>query len=736
LTDNAAAGAVTVEPDRLAAAAAWVTAGAEFFVSPLGIVVLAVATLVGGIAVLRDWGGALLGQIVWAGRWIKRVLVGRPRLGNFGVPPGRRVIGREAEAKAIAALLRSGKRVVLSGQGGVGKSTLARHVVETHGKAYDGVLWTGAATRQALIEGLCGLCAPLGLAMPEIAAEAHAKAVLARAQQAGRRWLFVYDNVESRGAIEGLIPEGAPLLMTTRAAGTWAGFEMRRTEALDCARPDSPAVALLMEAAARRDNAAGARALAADLGGLPLGLVVMGALVRRHGGAWADWQGRLDEAVAHAPQDEGYPTSILGAVTLSYDRLTEDARRVADLCAWWAPDGLGADLLTEAPSGDSWAGLLPVIAEPIAALARDAARVRAAFGALADASLIAGEGGVYAMHRMTATALRALPGAAAAAPVAAALLAAVYPGGTRSVNASANWPLCKQLTPHVRALLATGQAPRIPAMHYLLNQASIYLGVIGDDAGALETAHGANAMAQQSLPPSHSYISLGLIQLGDALARAGDLVEAEAKLAEGVALDEAYRPGSAELANSYQKHGDALLQRALRGDVVRLLPALRRCQQALALNQRLFGRRAEPVALSLSGLGSVRRAQGRGAAAARLSAAALRRYRRTLPPGDARLAAPTINTGSNWLEAGAADRAEPLLREALGILETVLADQPMHAQRRSAAGWLIACLLVRAGAGEDQRGREAEARALCKRYGFDVAKAKAIARRFPYTPGA
>ena len=736
MTDNAAVAPVPVEPDSLATVAAWTTAGRDFLLSQDGSALVAAAGLVGGIAVLMVWGGALLQLLGRGFRAVAGLFRRRQRLGDFGVPPGRRVIGRMAEAQAVAALLGAGKRVVLSGQGGVGKSTLARHVVETHGKAYDGVLWTHAATRQALIEGLCGLCAPLGLEPPEIAAETHAKAVLARVQQAGRRWLFVYDNVESRADIEGLIPEGAPLLMTTRAAGTWAGFERQRTEVLDFTRPDSPAVALMMEAAERRDDAAEARALAADLGGLPLALVVMGALVRRHGGAWADWRERLDEAVAHAPQDEGYATSILGALTLSYDRLPEDARRVADLCAWWAPEGLGADLLTEAPNGWDWADRSAEMAEPFAALAQDAARVRAAFGALAGASLIAGGGGVYTMHRMTGAALRALPGAEEAAPAAAALLAAGYPGGARSVNESANWPLCKRLTPHVRALLATGRAPRIDAMDYLLNQASIYLGEMGDHAGEVETAREALARMSVRLPPEHPYIAMGLANFGLAQCRAGDWAAGDAMLAEAVALNEAHRPGSADLADSYDLHGSALFRRAQAGDVSKLVPSLRRHQQALALKRRLSGRLADSVAQSLHNIGTVRRLQGRWAAAARLCAAALSCRRALLPPGDARLALSAANTGSLQLETGVADRAELLLREALGIFDTVLADYPMHDDRRSAAAWLISCLLVRAGAGEDRRGREAEARALCQRYGFDFEVAKANARRYRYTPGA
>lgn len=236
--------------------------------------------------------------------------------------------------------------------------------------------------------------------------------------------------MEARENIDGPIPQRGHLIVTTRSGGEWAGFAMRPTMALDYARADGPAVALLMQAAGRDADAEGARALAEDLGGLPLGLVVMGTLVKPHGGDWADWRGRLAEALAHVPAGETYPTSILGAVRLSYDRLPEDAQRIAHLCAWWAPEGLTPALMTDAPGSWLWKDedVREAMPPEVEALAQDAARVRAGFAALAGASLITGADGVYAMHRMTAAALRAQQGNIKLAPAAAALLAAVNPG--------------------------------------------------------------------------------------------------------------------------------------------------------------------------------------------------------------------------------------------------------------------------------------------------------------------
>ena len=670
-----------------------------------------------------------------------------PPIGIKSLPPGRNVVGREAEVAALHVALQAGgagvaitnARAVVKGQGGFGKSTLARRYAEVHGHAYHGGLWTHAGTRQAVIDGLAGLCVPLGLPVPDQPQIQHAQAVLAKVQATGKRWLFIYDNVEDIADLNGLIPDGADVIVTTRQGSGWPGWQVQEAGVLAFDAPDAPAVKLLLQEAGTGGTADEAQALARDLGGLPLALVVAGGLIRQEGSSFATYRTRLAEVLRHRPPNEDYPTSLLGAVQLSYDALDGDARMVADLCAWWAPEGLEAGLISDAPLDPSWAQSLDVIPEPMQVLARDPARVRAAFRALAARSLILpdGKGGAetWAMHRMTAAVLRLMQQASGRdqGTAAAGLLAAVYPGGDR-VGHSAQWPLCARLTPHVRALWDSGEAPKIEAMEFLLNQSAVYLDKIADYAGGLNLAGASLALKRKRLPPDHRDIAVGLATLGIAYGRVGRLTEAEAKLAEAVALDEAHRPASADLAGSYDLHGSTLLDLARAGRAEVLPQAARRYQQALALWRRLAGRQSDAAAHLLNNLGTVRDAQGRIAAAARLYRASLTIMRAILSPDDARLAYGALNTGAAMLTSGAADCAEPLLREALEIREAAFAAQPQHPERRNAAGWLISCLLRRAQAGENRGLREMQARQLCDRYGFDFDKAQKIAAQYPYTP--
>ncbi len=648
---------------------------------------------------------------------------------RIGLVPGREIVGREQEAAALGVALGSGGKVVLAGQGGMGKSSLARHYAEAALAQYHGVVWTRAATRADVIGGLMAVGGALGMARPDVPQLADGQAVLARVAATGRRWLFVYDNVESFGDIKDLIPHGAHLIVTTRGAEGWQGFVVQRPGVLGFDSVDAPAVRLLQAEAGRAGDAVAARDLAQALGGLPLALVVAGALIRATGEGFAVYAGRLAEVLAHVPENEDYPTSVIGAVMLSYEALSADGRAIADLCAWWAAEGLGWDLLTAAPGGEWWESRRGEVPEAVQALAADAARVRAGFVELTGRSLLTHEGEAWAMHRMTALALRLQAGARPEAAVA--LLAAAFPG----VTVSGNWPLCARLTPHVRAIWATGKAPQTDAMDALLNQSGVYLGAIADYPGAAEISKARLDRAEVRLPDADRRVAVALSNHGSSLRQLGDLAGARVLVERALALNVAHRPGSADLADTHDMLGRVLLDQGRAGLAGALVLAVRQNQQALVVRRRLFGR-GEPVAQTLNNLGAVRSAQGRGAAAARLYGASLRIFRAVLPPRDARLGYGLLNTGSTWLKAGRADTAEPLLREALALWQGVYAGQPQHRNTRNAASWLVSCLLRRAAAGENRGLREMQARQLCDRYGFDFEECKVIAMQFPYAPEA
>ncbi|MBL9059594.1 MAG: hypothetical protein JNK88_06180, partial [Mangrovicoccus sp.] len=112
-----------------------------------------VAKAIGAIAVAV---GAVYGGVRWS-----RTLLPKSESGmrghRLGPMPaiGRRVLGREKVTEDLHARLLARRAVaVATGQGGIGKTTLARHYVETHGKHYRGVLWVRAEEPTMLVADL------------------------------------------------------------------------------------------------------------------------------------------------------------------------------------------------------------------------------------------------------------------------------------------------------------------------------------------------------------------------------------------------------------------------------------------------------------------------------------------------------------------------------------------------------------------------------------------------------
>lgn len=682
--------------------------------------------------------GAVLVGLWWAlrlfGLSILDVLRGLrrryPVIAPPGLAPARKVEGRDKELADLGKKLAGGRDVVVSGGGGVGKSTLARVHAHVRRGRYHGVWWIAAETPETLVESLYEMAAATGAADAQVERRAAARAALSRIAGSDEPWLLIYDNAPGFAAVRDWLPEGGKLrvIVTTRRDETWPErFYPLPLDRLPFATEVDAAVEVLMAAAERREDRAGARALAEALGGLPLALVVAGGWLRDASGvSFADYAARLEKVLEHAPPGD-YPDTLLTAVKLSYDALDDDARAVLDLFAHLAPEGLEARLIAGLPGARWIEQYRDEIPERVHALSLDAAGLDAALGRLCRRALLQrAEGGGFALHRMTGAAVRALQGAArpGQATAAATVLAAQYPFDSDEFH---TWPDCARLTPHAASLFERGDPPATEAMERLLNQAALYLGEQAEHDRAVDFARAALELRKRR-PAGHREIAKRHLTLGQRLRAAGRPEEAERVLAEAVRLTAALATEPEMLAIAWNNHGVALEALGHRAE------AARRYQQALALDCASFGRRHTNVAVRLSNLAQVREALGQRALALALAGRALRLWRSNLPPGDPRVARSLSNLGSCLLEYGAADLAEPLLAEALEINRAAYGRED-HPEVVITASWLARCLMVRAAAGEDPAGREARTREVAARHGFDAEAVRQVAAATLYRPG-
>ncbi|MEO0682162.1 MAG: NB-ARC domain-containing protein, partial [Pseudomonadota bacterium] len=363
------------------------------------------------------WAGAgvLVPVALWLftplGAWLKERFRPAKRPPERTVP-FRGVKGREADlAKIREALIEEGTGVLVpgadvvtvSGGGGVGKTTLAKHYAEAHAASYDQIHVIRCERESDMHEDLARLVEGRGRAV-DLAAEA-----LVRIRQSRDRWLLIYDNAADLDAIEPMMTEGAYVhILVTSRNRDWTRNRLRRLD-LDVLSPEA-AVAVLEGEAGFVDEDAGA--LAEKLGFLPLALVQAAALIKERGGGFAAYLTDLDGVMQTAPLAKDYPRSVFASVELSLRGLSEAETALLNVFAWMAPEGLGADLLAPAaglPEGHEWR---PDIPEPLLRLAQDGAAAEAAVARLARRSLLtpAAEGGGHALHRLTALVLRTRQG--------------------------------------------------------------------------------------------------------------------------------------------------------------------------------------------------------------------------------------------------------------------------------------------------------------------------------------
>lgn len=639
----------------------------------------------------------------------------------------RDIIGRDARVEEVRrGLVHNGKAAIVKGQGGIGKSSLAREYARQHAGDYDGVIWVDAETETGLIAGLKRLAPHIEVAGLDQMAEPDQARTLLEALPTKGRWLVIYDNVEQEAKLKGWWPpEGVHLVITSRSMDWSGGVSEVAPETLRCENAEDDGPQLLMSEAQQFDDPEGAVALARELDGLPLALVVAGALARE-GQSFAEVQGEI-EAVLAKVETLDHGGSVLAVIEVSYNRLGVDARRVVDLFAWFAPEGLSAQLLTDVPGSERLAVYLEPIDEDLRALCGDPGRVTAALRELASRSLITRGDGGYDMHRLTADALRALQGAQmveAAAVLGAAVLAAGYPGGAESPEHSGSWSKCRRLTPHVLAYrrAVAQDAPVIPAVHYLYNQASIYLQEQAQFDPALDLARESLRLTQARLGSEHSDIAQGHSTLGVAYLYAGQAALAVKELRVAVKLCETHDHGVAALATWLGNLSSALWQLGWEtGERALLEEALAVNMRALGLRRDAFGAVHEDVALSLSNIATSHAALGDLAAAINWARWALEVRREVLTPQDVRMGYPLSNLGSYLLRVGQAREAVGLLEEALSVWRAHLAVD--HPHLRDTASWLVSARIT--------LGQGDAARALADEFGLDWEAHKQAAAQYP-----
>jgi hypothetical protein len=263
---------------------------------------------------------------------------------------------------------------VIVGMGGIGKTELATEYIHNNRDDYEIIWWIRAEHHDRVRDALVKLAQRLGLreAATDSDRDRTITAVLRVLQsEAQSSWLLVYDNVVNPLELQKYLPASRPgghVIITSRQLN-WPsyvfadGVELQpftEEEAVSFLRGKVPGLAvrdgrkqLTQEEDARRESKA--LWLAAELGHLPIAIDHAAAYLAETKLSVDEYITRFAEnahqLLSEQPGDPDLPAHISGTWAMSTTLLTPDAEHLFNLCAFFSPEPIAANLFLQDTTG-------------------------------------------------------------------------------------------------------------------------------------------------------------------------------------------------------------------------------------------------------------------------------------------------------------------------------------------------------------------------------------------------
>jgi tetratricopeptide (TPR) repeat protein len=595
--------------------------------------------------------------------------------------------GREEVLKELKMTLYKSGMAALTGLGGIGKTQTAAQYAYRHREDYDSVLWVRAESQEALFADLVQLASRLELPERDARDQSVIVDAVKRWLDEHEKWLLVLDNVENYSVVRDLTWKatagGRHIIITTQnqslgvigrqrllPIGTEEGalLLLRRAKRLEVDAPFS---------AVDKTDAAVAREISAQVGGLPLALDQAGAYIDETGCKLEDYSALLQLRSKELAQKRGvpYPESppVVAAFLISLERMARQNQAAAELLnttAFLAPDAIPEEIFTEGA-----AELGPVLR----AAADDPSQWNEAIGAALKVSLLERNPveRLLAVHPMVQAVAKSRMDAGECAQYAGQVV--------RAVNAAfphpefAAWDKCERLVPsaQVCAVLLDEYQLASPDAARLLNNAGLYLKQRARYEEAEPLYRRTLAVAEKSYGPDHPEVVTRLNNLAELLRATNRLDEAEPLYRRALAIDEKV------LGPDHPNVGIRLNNLAL------VLQATNRLDEAEPLVRRVigifektYGPDHPNVATSLNNLARLLQDTNRRGEAEPLMRRALAIDEKALGPDHPDFAIDLNNLALLLQDTNRLGEAEPLMRRALAIDEKALGpDHPNVAIR-------------------------------------------------------
>lgn len=581
--------------------------------------------------------------------------------------PSRLLVGREDLLQELERHLvpmnQSPSTVILWGIGGVGKTEVASTFAHRHAPEFS-VVWTiNADTPTKLAEDFAKLGLELGL--PEANSSDLsdvAGAIRKWLEHADDPWLLIFENANDEGEIGPYLPSlgNGRIIITSRDAAWSRLGQPLHVQPLS----EMEGATYLLQSTGDLDAAA-ARELASEFGGLPIALVQAAAHVEA---THLSLRGFLELFRTHnlrlleeMPSVDASIRSVATIWDLALRKIEEESPEAAQLLTFFSvlsPDSIPLEVISK------YRGLFP---EPLSSALNDEIAVTRVVRTLLKHSLVEViDDRTLALHRLVQIVMRdRLTGEELKDRACAAidLVTAAFPIPPDDVAA---WPAAERLTAH--GLMALGILEATNTIYFdgghIRGSIGLYLLARGQFGEAHRILSQSVQIGELVLNPNDPALAKRYANLAAAELAQGSIPTAVQLLERAVAIERAsLSPNHPQLATDLSNLATALLDQ---GD----LPGARqRIEQALAIHTGVLGPEHTDVGIDLNNLGIVVSKQGFHREAAVLLQRALAIAETTDGPSHPRVANRLVSLASVHREMGELDEARQLLERAVLIDE-------------------------------------------------------------------
>ncbi|KAF2230784.1 hypothetical protein EV356DRAFT_324935 [Viridothelium virens] len=262
---------------------------------------------------------------------------------------------------------------VVYGPGGMGKTQIAAQFVATHRSQFDAVLWINAENSTKILQDLNGIAIDLGLVSRgsiDATDQSFTRDMVKRwlvsplksfdrsspSYKEKASWLLVFDGVEDGEILNEFWPYDGPgsILVTSRNPHSWTTSRELKPFSINEA---TEYLLKLTDRDASKEEKVSAAKIAARLGGLPLALAQMGAIITHRSLSFGEFlrfyeergsqQELLDWNINHArPQLSNYGNNV--ASVWAFDSLGKGARILLNVLSMLDPDRIPERLFDRA----------------------------------------------------------------------------------------------------------------------------------------------------------------------------------------------------------------------------------------------------------------------------------------------------------------------------------------------------------------------------------------------------